>query len=162
MGVIALVPQLILAPEQQTTATDYWSYGAGVTQPILDIPRLLQDAKAQSARTEQAVIAYEKAVQSAYGDAENALVELGSDEERIKILTDGEARSRRAYDAANIRYRAGLDDVTSLLTAEQEWRSARTALTGERVQALRRAVQTYKALGGGWANQPTQTASRTP
>ena len=149
-------------PEQQTSATSYWSYGVGLSQPVLDIPRLLQDAKAQGARTEQAVIAYEKAVQSAYGDAENALVELSSDEERIKMLENGEARARRAYDAALIRYKAGLDDITSVLTVEQEWRTDRSALTGERVQALRRAVQTYKALGGGWDYQPTQTAARSP
>ncbi|HTX49244.1 MAG TPA: efflux transporter outer membrane subunit [Caulobacteraceae bacterium] len=149
-------------PEQQTTASDFWSYGVGLNQPVLDIPRLLQDAKAQGARTEQAVIAYEQAVQNAYGDAENALVELSSDEERIKTLESGEASARRAYDAAVIRYKAGLDDITSVLTVEQEWRTDRSALTGERVQALRRAVQTYKALGGGWDYQPTQTAARSP
>ncbi|HUO11525.1 MAG TPA: efflux transporter outer membrane subunit, partial [Caulobacteraceae bacterium] len=161
IGVASLVP-LILIPQQQTTATSFWSYGANLDQPVLDIPRLLQDAKAQSARTEQAVVAYEQAVQNAYGDAENALVGLASDEERIKILEEGEARARRAYDAALIRYKAGLDDITSVLTVEQEWRSDRTALTGERVQALRRAVQTYKALGGGWDFQQTQTAARSP
>jgi len=30
------------------------------------------------------------------------------------------------------------------------------------VQALRRAVQTYKALGGGWAYAAEQTPVRTP
>lgn len=161
VAVVSLVP-FILQPQQQATATDYWTYGFGVTQPVLDIPRLLQDAKAQGARTEQAVVAYEKSVQDAFGDAENALVELASDEERIKILEDGEARARKAYDASQIRYEAGIDDVTSVLTAEQEWRADKTALTGERVQALRRAVQTYKALGGGWDYQSTKTAARSP
>ncbi len=161
VGVASLAP-LILVPQQQSSATGFWSWGFGLDQPVLDIPRLLQDAKAQGARTEQAVVAYEQAVQNAYGDAENALVELASDERRIKILEDGEARARRAYDAAQIRYKAGIDDVTALLTAEQEWRTDRAALTGERVQALRRAVQTYKALGGGWEYQPVKTAARTP
>jgi len=36
------------------------------------------------------------------------------------------------------------------LTAERTWRSARTALTSAEVQALRRSVQAFKALGGGW------------
>ena len=161
VAVVSVVP-FILKPQQQSTATDYWSYGFDITQPVLDIPRLLQDAKAQGARTEQAVIAYEKAVQDAFGDAENALVELASDEERIKVLEDGEARARKAYDAEQIRYEAGIDDVTAVLTAEQDWRTVRTSLTIERVQALRRAVQTYKALGGGWDYQLTQTAARSP
>ncbi|HEY3797864.1 MAG TPA: efflux transporter outer membrane subunit [Caulobacteraceae bacterium] len=161
IAVASLVP-LVLGTAQQTTTTGFWSYGANLSQPVLDIPRLLQDAKAQGARTEEAVVAYEQAVQNAYGDSENALVELASDEQRIAILTDGEARARRAYDAAEIRYKAGLDDITSTLSAEQAWRSDRSNLTAEKVQALRRAVQTYKALGGGWVYEPTKTAARTP
>jgi outer membrane protein, multidrug efflux system len=153
---------LAFFPQEQTTNTNYWSVGANIDQPVLDIPRLLQDAKAQGARAEQAVVAYEQSVQNAYGDAENALVELSSDERRIKILEDGEARARRAYDDERIRYRAGLDDVTSVLSAEQTWRTDRSDLTAERVQALRRAVQTYKALGGGWDSQPIKTAARSP
>ena len=159
VGLVSLIP-LILAPQQQTTTTHYWSLGANLDQPVLDIPRLLADAKAQGARTEQAVIAYEQAVKNAYGDAENALVELASDERRVKILAEGEARSRRAYDDGLFRYKLGIDDVTSVLSAEQTWRTDRTLLTTQRVQALRRAVTTYKALGGGWDYQTTQTASR--
>jgi outer membrane protein, multidrug efflux system len=159
VALIKLVP-LILAPQQQTTTTNYWSLGANIDQPVLDIPRLLQDAKAQGARTEEAVIAYEQVVKQAYGDAENALVQLASDERRVKILTDGEARSRRAYDDGLFRYKLGIDDVTAVLSAEQTWRTDRTLLTSQRVQALRRAVTTYKALGGGWEYQTTETASR--
>jgi NodT family efflux transporter outer membrane factor (OMF) lipoprotein len=159
---IADLATLMLFPQTQTTNTDYWSYGIGISQPVLDIPRLLQDAKVQSARTEEAVIAYEQAVQNAYGDAENALVELSADERRIVLLTDGEARSRRAYDAAQVRYKLGLDDITALLSAEQAWRTNRAQLTAERVQALRRAVQTYKALGGGWDYQTLTTVARSP
>jgi len=161
VSLLSLVP-LVLKPTQQTTQTSYWSYGFGFTQPVLDIPRLLEDARAQSARTEQAVIAYEKAVQTAYGDAENALVRLTADEARLAILEDGEARAHRAYDAALTGYKAGLNDVTTVLSAEQSWRADRSALTAERVQALRRAVQTYKALGGGWTYQTTKTAARSP
>ncbi len=162
VGVAQTIAGLIFFPQTQTNKTNYWSLGVNLDQPVLDIPRLLQDAKAQSARTEQAVIAYEKAVQTAYGDAENALVELAADETRIKLLEDGEARSRRAYDAERIRFAAGVDDITAVLSAEQSWRGNRTELTGERVQALRRAVQTYKALGGGWDYETTKTAARSP
>jgi multidrug efflux system outer membrane protein len=161
IAVASLIP-LILAPQQQTTSTGYWSYGVGMTQPILDIPKLLADARAQGARTEQAVIAYEQSVQNAYGDAENALVQLASDERRVVILTDGEARARQAYDDERLRYRMGIDDVTAVLSAEETWRTDRTQLTAQRVQALRRAVTTYKALGGGWDYQTTETAARAP
>ena len=155
---VAIIPTsgggFTFTPQQQTTSTDYWSYGVGLSAPVLDIPRLLQDAKAQGARTEEAVIAYEKAVQSAYGDAENALVRLSADEQRIKVLEDGETRAHRAYDAARNAYAIGLDDLTTVLSAEQTWRGDRSALTAERVQALRRAVQTYKAWAAAGPMSP--------
>ena len=143
-------PLQALMPAQQTTNTSFWAYGVGVSQPVLDVPRLLADMKTQDARTEQAVIAYEKAVQTAFGEAESALVRLDADNRRVAVLKDGEARAHRAYDAARTRYTQGLDDLQTALSAEQSWRSTRSALTAEQVQALRRTVQTYKALGGGW------------
>jgi outer membrane protein TolC len=51
----------------------------------------------------------------------------------------------------------GLDDLTSVLSAERTWRTVRTALTGAQVQALRRSVQTFKALGGGWTPPTPKT-----
>jgi NodT family efflux transporter outer membrane factor (OMF) lipoprotein len=140
-----------LAPYQQATSLGYWTWGGGVTVPFFDIPRLLLDAKAEDARTRQAAIAYEKTVQTAYGEAENALVNLAAGKRAATLLVAGEARAHRASDAAKTRYGMGLDDLTTALSAEQAWRATRSALTSERVQTLRRAVATYKALGGGWA-----------
>jgi outer membrane protein, multidrug efflux system len=156
---LALFPKFTLYPGISLSSsnvtgspivTDAWSIGLGAALPVLDRPRLQAEIRAQGARADQAVIAYEKAVQTAYGEAENALVELTSDERRVGVLVVGEADGRRAYDAARRRYAMGVDDLTSVLSAERTWRIARTALTAAQVQALRRSVQTFKALGGGW------------
>ena len=140
-----------LFPIQQTTSLGFWTWGGGVSIPLLDIPRLLYDAKAEDARTREAAIAYEKTVQTAFGEAENALVNLAAGKRAAAVLADGEARAHVASEAAKTRYAMGLDDLTTALSAEQAWRTTQSALTSERVQALRRAVAAYKALGGGWA-----------
>lgn len=142
--------------------TQNWSWGGSITQPILSIPRLIADLKAQNARTEQAVIAYEKAVQTAFSESESALVSLDADKRRVAILTDGEARAQRAYKASRLGYDRGLTDLQTTLSVEQSWRATRTQLTAAQVQALRRSVQAYKALGGGWQAQdfPTDRQAR--
>jgi NodT family efflux transporter outer membrane factor (OMF) lipoprotein len=156
---LALFPKFTLLPGVGLSSnnqigfpvtSDFWSIGMGLAQPVLDMPRLKTVIRAQGARADQAAIAYQKAVQTAYGEAENALVGLSADETRIRVLTAGEVQARSAYDAARQRYAAGLDDLTSALGAERTWRGARTALTSAQVQALRRSVQAFKALGGGW------------
>ncbi|MBV9508672.1 MAG: TolC family protein [Caulobacteraceae bacterium] len=136
----------------QASVADSWTLGLALAQPILDIPRLKAEIRAQGARADQDVIAYEKAVQTAFGEADSALMQLGSDEARVRTLTAGEAQALSAYEAEQKAYAAGIDDLTSVLTAERTWRSARTALTGAKVAALRRSVQTFKALGGGWSD----------
>jgi NodT family efflux transporter outer membrane factor (OMF) lipoprotein len=157
---VGYVPPATLIPEQLTTSIGYWTLAGSVSQPVLNIPQLLFDAKAEDARTEQAVIAYEKTVQTAYGEAENALVNQDAGKRAVQVLVDGEARAHHAYDAAQRRYAMGLDDLTTALSAEQAWRAIRAALTSERVQALERTVTTYKALGGGWSSQGMTGAAR--
>jgi outer membrane protein TolC len=136
-----------------SSTSQSWTVGGTVTQPLLSIPRLLAEWKAQDARTEQAVIAYEKAVQTAFQESESALVNLDADRRRVALLTDGEVRAHRAYDAARIGYDRGLTDLTSTLQAEQSWRAIRAQLTAAQVQSLRRSVQAMKAIGGGWPAQ---------
>ena len=134
-----------------TTASRTWTIGATGTQPLLSIPNLMAQLKVQDAHTEEAVIAYEKAVQTAFGEAEGALVRLDADRRRVAVLTDGEARAHRAYDAARLGYQRGLNDISTTLQAEQAWRGVRTRLTGAEVAELRQAVAAYKAVGGGWS-----------
>jgi outer membrane protein, multidrug efflux system len=160
-----LTPGLGISRSEQpgySATTQNWSIGAGVSQPVLNIPRLLLDLKAQDARTEQAVIAYEKVVQTAYAEAESALTRLAADRRRVDLLADGEARAERAYNSARLGYDAGLTDLNTALSAEQVWRATRAQLTSAQVQSQRRAVQAFKALGGGWPSQdlPLNTQAR--
>ncbi|HEX5265004.1 MAG TPA: TolC family protein, partial [Phenylobacterium sp.] len=136
--------------------------GGNFTQPLLSIPRLMAELKAQNARTEQAVIAYEKAVQTAFSESEAALVRLDSDRARVTVLTDGEARASRGYQAAKLGYDRGLTDLQTTLSTEESWRNTRSQLTAAKVQALRRTVQVYKAIGGGWSADhfPTDKQAR--
>lgn len=159
-----LTPGLSYSRSEQpafTTTTKGWTLGGSVLQPILNIPSLLADMKASGARADQAALAYERTVQTAYGEAENALVQLDSDRRRVALLTDGEARARRAYNAANRRYADGIDDLTQALSAEQAWRATRSALTTAQADAQQRVIQVFKALGGGWDPMTDQQA-RSP
>ena len=148
-------------PGYSVTAQSFVTGGA-FTQPLLSIPKLLAELKAQNARTEQAVIAYEKAVQTAFSDSEGTLIRLDADRKRVALLTDGEARAQRGYRASKIGYDRGLTDLQTALGAEQSWRATRSQLTAAQVQAFRRTVQAYKALGGGWPAErfPTQAQAR--
>ncbi|HLZ77689.1 TolC family protein, partial [Phenylobacterium sp.] len=148
---VGFIPPTTLITQQQTTTTGFWTIAGGVSQPTLDIPKLLYQAKAEDARSREAAIAYQSTVRNAFGEAQNAMTDVVAGERAVNLLTEAEARAHRAYDGVRRGYDHGLDDLTTTLTEEQSWRVIRLALTIRRVQTLRSAVQSYKALGGGWA-----------
>jgi outer membrane protein TolC len=128
----------------------FGAIGGNILLPLFDRARLKAELRGASARAEQAVLGYERVVQTAYSEVDQALVRLAADRQRVTILEAGLARAQRAYDAALKRYDRGLSDLQELLDAERTFRSARTALTAARVDALQRSVQAFQALGGGW------------
>ena len=65
----------------------------------------------------------------------------------VKVVIDG-ARALTVYGI--VVDGASYSDLQTALAAEQSWRTTRSQLTAAQVQALRRSVQAYKALGGGW------------
>ncbi|QAY77830.1 efflux transporter outer membrane subunit [Sphingosinicella sp. BN140058] len=153
---ISLRPGLGLGLQRGTfeSTTAFWAFGLGLTLPVLDRPRLLAELRASGARAEQAVLAYERAVQTAYSEADQAMTLLESDRNRFAVLDAGESRARVAFDAARRRYALGLDNLTAVLDAERAWRTIRSAAAAAHAQALRRSVQTFRAFGGGWTPAP--------
>ena len=155
---LALFPTLTLAPGGQVSSvsgtydatTTIWTAGVNAMLPVLDRPRLLAVIRGDRARGEEAVVAYEQAVQAAYRDAENGLTALASDRARVAVLTVAVDRARFAFDASRRGYELGLLDLNTLLDSERSWRAARATLTTAQIVALTDAATLFQALGGGW------------
>jgi outer membrane protein TolC len=165
--ILAFLPTLTFTPSLGWSKQVQPSYrttsqtsviGAAISQPLFSIPRLLTELKAQNARTEQAVIAYEKSVQAAYGDAETAFAYYDSEKRRVALLAAAEKDANFAYQAKQTGYRRGLNDLQSTLSAEASWRQARLSLAAAQVTLMQRSVQLFKALGGGWSPEAQQKA----
>jgi NodT family efflux transporter outer membrane factor (OMF) lipoprotein len=163
----ALLPTFSFQPSagltQQGSGPDtqfsYWTLAGNIAIPVLDRPRLLSQVRQQRAVAEQAVIAYEKSVQTAYSDTEQAFGYYDSDKKRVVLLTQAEKNADFAYQAKQMGYARGLSDLQTALTAEANWRQARLALAQAQVSVMQRSVQVFKALGGGWTPD-TKVAAR--
>jgi NodT family efflux transporter outer membrane factor (OMF) lipoprotein len=145
-----LQPGLGLSTSDGVTSGS-WTLGVGASVPVLDIPRLRAELRAQRAVSEQAVLDYERAVQTAYGEAENAFVYLDSDQRRVRYLQAAERSAASAYESKRVGYSRGFNDLQTALTAETAWRQARQALAEAQITLMQRSVQVFKALGGGWS-----------
>ena len=98
------------------------------------------------------MVAYEQVVQRAFSEADQALLRMAPDGQRIVALEQAQQRAHTAYEAAVKGYGAGFFDLIVVLDSELVYREARVALTNARAEALTHAVQVFQSLGGGWSS----------
>ncbi|MCY1671346.1 TolC family protein [Novosphingobium sp. SL115] len=108
--------------------------------------RILQ-AKAQG---DASLAAFDGAVVTALKQVEQALSNVAREQERLAALDEAQVRSQRAFDFANVRYRAGSVGLLDVLVAQMALLDAQAAQASslQRVSSLR--VDLFRALGGGW------------
>ncbi|MBV8728608.1 MAG: efflux transporter outer membrane subunit [Acidobacteriia bacterium] len=127
-----------------------WSLVPQVTQPIFTAGRLKSGVQYAQAEREQALVQYEKTIQTAFTDVSNALIahqRVRESRQQQQLLVDALGdRVRLAY----LRYRGGVDTQLNALDADRDLFQAQLDLAQIQLQELLTVVQLYKALGGGW------------
>jgi multidrug efflux system outer membrane protein len=121
-----------------------------VTWPALDLGGAHARLRAQQARQDEVLAAYDQTVLTAVQDLETALNAYRQQQRRIVSLAEQVDASRGAADLARIRYKEGSIDFLVLLDAERTLLAAEDALTAAQTDANTDIVAIYKALGGGW------------
>jgi multidrug efflux system outer membrane protein len=131
-----------------------WSYGAQVSQPIFTAGALRGNLRLAESQHQQALIQYRQTIQRAFGDVSDALIGYEKlhqvrvrQEDTVKDLQESVRLSDMRYRGGTTTYLEVLDGQRSLFSAELTLAEAR----GTEYQSL---VQLYRALGGGWQQQP--------
>ncbi|MFO0490920.1 MAG: efflux transporter outer membrane subunit [bacterium] len=124
--------------------------GLGLNLPILNYGRIENSVRVQDARYEQAVAAYQESVLRAAGEVEAGLSEFLYAKERTAYLTDAVRASNRSADLSLLQYRAGAVDFIRVNNAQSDLVRQQDSLVAARAAIALGAVQTYRALGGGW------------
>lgn len=128
-----------------------WSVSPQVTWPALDLGGAHARLKAQQARQDEILAAYDQTVLVAVQDLETALNAWRQQQSRIVSLAEQVEASRGAAELARVRYKEGSIDFLVLLDAERTLLAAEDALTAAQTDANTDVVAIYKALGGGWS-----------
>ena len=133
-----------------SSATRIWSFVPQLTQPIFTAGRLSSGVELTEAAQWSVLAQYEKAIQTAFRDVSDALVQYRKVREiraeRELLVTALQDRKRLAY----LRYRGGVDTLLNALDADRDLFDAELSLTQARLDELLSLVQLYRALGGGW------------
>lgn len=127
-----------------------YSFGPGVSWSVFNNGKVRSGIAAADSRARQSLLAYDKAVLSALREAEDALVGLGKEQDRLASLSQAVASNRRAVELAESLYKSGLSSLTPVLDNQRRLYEAEDQLVLGQLAVTERVVDTYKALGGGW------------
>jgi multidrug efflux system outer membrane protein len=127
-----------------------WSFVPQVSQPVFAAGRLKSGVRLAEAARDEALIQYEKTIQTAFSEVSDALIaHQRVRESRLKqetLVATLQDRKRLAY----LRFQGGVDTELNALDADRDLFQAQLSLAEIRLNELLSVVQLYKALGGGW------------
>jgi multidrug efflux system outer membrane protein len=122
--------------------------------PIFDAGRNQARLDTAQVSREIAVAQYEQAIQTAFREVADALAGRTTLSEQLRAQqAQAEAESAR-FKLSDLRYRNGVASYLDLLDAQRSLFATQQAVVQTRLAQLQNQVALYKALGGGWTQQP--------
>jgi len=137
-----------------------WSYGANLLAPIFTAGAIAGQVQAAEAQQQEALFSYQKAIQSAFSDVDNALIDQTKSRERLEAIGQQVDALATYARLARLRYENGYTSYIEVLDSERALFSAQLQFADQQAQVLNALINLYKAMGGGWveiADQKTAT-----
>jgi NodT family efflux transporter outer membrane factor (OMF) lipoprotein len=128
--------------------------GVGVGGGFLNVGRVRAQIAATNAGAAESLATYDQSVLRALQDAEDALARWQGSRGELQHLQEAAEASARASDIARLRFDEGAIDTLELLEAENARLVAESALAQGRAGQGQAVVGMYRAMAGGWLDQP--------
>ena len=127
-----------------------WNVAASVVQPLFTAGKLQANVRLAEAQQQQALLAYQQTIQSAFRDVSDALVAYQKTREAREQQELLAAAAQDSARLAHVRYDGGSTAYLEVLTNETNYLTAELVLSQARLNEMLSLVQIYSALGGGW------------
>jgi len=134
-------------------ASKVWQYGGSLGLPIFTAGLLAGQVQVAESLQQQALFAYQKAIQDAFRSVDDALID--QDKTRVQLAAQGrQVASLQQYsDTARLRYDNGYTSFLEVLDAERSLFNAQLSYAQTQQTLLQASINLYKAMGGGWMAQ---------
>lgn len=132
--------------------TSRFAIGPVVTWPLLNLGRVKVNADAARADREAAEADYQQTVLRATEEVRSAIVRYRTAHDRLRLLEQAAAASRRAAELARLRFESGAADFLQVLDADRTRLEAEARLAQGRAEAGTLLVALYRAFGAQWPN----------
>jgi outer membrane protein TolC len=126
------------------------AYGLEFNLPIFDRGRISEQVKVQDSLFRQSVLAYQNQVLKAQQEVDDALSAMSGNARQLSNLQQADKAAARTSSLAQLRYRAGQVDYTTVTSAVQAHLQTSDAVVQIEGGVLLACISAYRALGGGW------------
>ena len=135
------------------SAARIWTGGVTLNLPIFDAGKLNAKVDQASAKQKQTLASYEGAIQNAFREVNDALVNLRQYTEREQALYISQEAAKKALELSENRYQSGYSSYIDVLEAQRAYNDSGLAFVQSREARLIASVDLFKALGGGWGSE---------
>ena len=125
------------------------SLGPSFSWPIFEGGAIYANVKATEARVEECALAYEEAIEKAYGDVRDCYTSYTQEYHRYQSLKGAVKAATDAVAISQDLYKNGLKDFNNVLDAQRSRLEFEEQFALSRGQITQHLIALYKALGGG-------------
>ncbi len=133
-----------------TSAGGAWAFGVPITAPIFTAGAIAGQVKAAEAVQQQLVVRYQQAIQSAFREVDDALVDQKRSREQLEAQGQQVGTLRQYARIARLRFDEGYTSYLEVLDAERSLFNAQLSYAQTQGVIFQSLVNVYKAMGGGW------------
>ncbi len=133
-----------------------WNYAVPISMPVFNAGAIAGQVKAAEAVQQQYLFRYQQAIQRAFREVEDALVDQHRTREQLGIQKAQVEALRKYAELAHLRYENGYTSYLEVLDAERSLFNAELSYTQTQGALFRALVNLYKSMGGGWVIKADQ------
>jgi outer membrane protein, multidrug efflux system len=135
-----------------------WIFSPEITLPIFTAGKNRAELDVAKIGKLIEVANYQKAIQTAFREVADDLAVQATVNVQIDAANALIKAEQRRYELADARFRQGVDNYLTVLTAQQDFYSAQQSFIQFQTTRLFNLINLYQALGGGWQENTTTNA----
>lgn len=136
------------------SAARIWTGGLSLNLPIFNGGRLNARVDQEAAKQKKALATYERTIQTAFTEVNDALINLRQQTQREQSLQTSQESAKKMLALSENRYQSGYSAYIEVLDAQRTYNETSLAFVQARQARLSASVDLFKVLGGGW--QPAE------
>ena len=127
-----------------------WTYSPTVSMPLYSFGALKNSLDVAKLRKDVQVATYEKTVQTAFSEVNDALIGVQTYRQQLDALRSQTVAAEQTLKLSTLRYTHGIDNFLTVQSAQVAVLRVKQNFLSMGLASLQNKVTLYKALGGGW------------